>query len=119
MYPSILGSFVGFCAPLSACQPPFLLRGREAGAREERLLRVGGGDGDCLGGGGGISARGGWGLRARGGGDFGAGRKSILWAFFGACARFWVAGGVDYRKNHFAVVRALKRLFDSARPKVK
>lgn len=23
MYPSILGSFVGFCTTISACQPPF------------------------------------------------------------------------------------------------
>lgn len=54
----------------------------------------GGWKGDCLGGGG-ISARRGWGLRARGCGDFVAGRKSIFGAFFGACGRFSVAGGVD------------------------
>lgn len=49
------------------------------------------------------------------GGDYGdgAGWKSILWAFFGACARFSMAGGMEYRKNKNPAPRSLKRLFDS------
>lgn len=64
------GEFCRVLHPTFGLSTTILLRGREAGAREGRLLRVGGGDGDCLvvesgwkgdngvGGGGGISALG-------------------------------------------------------------
>lgn len=130
MYPPILGSFVGFCTPLSACQPPFLLRGREVGAREGR--------GDCLGKGGEREGRGDClgvvvvGVEyspgvAGGGVDWGRVGVVILgWGGNRFCGRFLGRGRVFrwrvvwlYRKIFFAVVRPLKRLFDSARPTAK
>ena len=111
MYPSILGSFVGFCTPLSACQPPFLLRGWEVVARGKWVLRVGGGWRWRLSGGLGERRVGWYGLRARGCGDFVAGRKLILRAFFGACARFWVMGGVDIPENLFCRCTPIKTAF--------
>lgn len=67
------------------------------------------GGGGCLGGGG-ISARGGdWGRG--GGGDIVGRRKSILGAFFGAWARFLVAGGMDIPENLFCRCTGIKTAF--------
>lgn len=70
-----------------------------------------------LGGGGGISAREwpwGWGFGGRGGGG---GRGNRFYGRFlgrGGVFWWWVVG--IYRKKLFAVVRPLKRLFDSTPP---
>lgn len=47
----------------------------------------------------------------------GAGWKSILWAFFGACARVSVAGGMDIPENLFRRCTGIKTAFIPSRPK--
>jgi hypothetical protein len=49
----------------------------------------------------------------------GRGGNRFYGRFLGAWARFLVAGGVDMPETLFAVVRPLKRLFDSTRPSPK
>lgn len=82
------------------------------GERKEGWMGGKGGcGGDCLGVWGNIRPGRGYGLRVRGGGDIGVGRKSILWAFFGAWARFLVVGGADIPENAFCRCAPIKTAF--------
>ena len=74
------------------------------GASRKCVLRVSGDYGACLGGGGGIYPP----VRVV---ILGRGWKSILWVFFGACARFLVVGGMDIPENIFPRCTAVKMAF--------